>query len=58
MTNEKGELKKFLQIRKAVLEAQTDEQHARVDKDAYLYASGQLKAINEIIEICENRKRY
>ena len=41
MANEKGELKKFLQIRKAVLEAQTDEQHARVDKDAYLYASGQ-----------------
>ena len=58
MAVEKGELKKFLEIRKAVLEAQTDEQHASVDKDAFLYASGQLKAINEIIEICNNRKRY
>ena len=58
MALEKGELKKFLEIRKAVLETQTDEQHARVDKDAFLYASGQLKVINEIIEICNNRKRY
>lgn len=58
MAVEKGELKKFLKIQKAVLEAQTDERYARVDKDAFLYASGQLKAINEIIEICNNRKRY
>ena len=58
MAFEKGELKKHLLIRKAVLEAQTDEKHKEADKDAYNYALGQLKAINEIISICEERKRY
>ena len=58
MAEEKGEIKKYLEIRKAVLEAQTDEHHARVNNYAFLYASGQLKAINEVIEICNNRKRY
>ena len=51
-------LKEYLLIRKAVLEAQTDEKHKQVDRDAYNYALGQLKAVKEVIEICENRKRY
>lgn len=54
--NEK--LKEYLHIRKAVLEAQTDEKHKKADIDAYNYALGQLKAVNDVIEICENRKRY
>lgn len=53
-----SQLKKHLIIRKAVLEAQTDEKHKQVDKEAYQYALGQLKSINEVIEICEERKRY
>lgn len=51
-------LKEYLLIRKAVLEAQTDEKHKKADADAYNYALGQLKAVKEVIEICENRKRY
>lgn len=51
-------LKEFLHIRKAVLEAQTDEKHKQTDKEAYQYALGQLKAIKDVIEICEKRKRY
>lgn len=54
--NEK--LKEYLVVRRAVLEAQTDEKHKQVDKEAYNYALGQLKAINDVIEICEKRKRY
>lgn len=51
-------LKEYLIIRKAVLETQTDEKHQKTDPDAYNYAKGQLKAVNEVIEICEKRKRY
>ncbi len=51
-------LKEFLTIRKAVLEAQTDEKRQKTDPDAYNYAKGQLKAVNDVIAICEKRKRY
>ena len=51
-------LKEYLLIRKAVLEAQTDDRHKQTDKEAYQYALGQLKAVKDVIEICENRKRY
>lgn len=51
-------LKEYLLIRKAVLDAQTDEKHQRTDKEAYQYAKGQLKAIEDVIAICEKRKRY
>ena len=51
-------LKEYLIIRKEVLKVQTTEKNQKADPDAYNYAKGQLKAIEDVIAICEKRKRY
>lgn len=51
-------LKEYLIVRKAVLQEQVTEKNQKADPNAYNYAKGQLKAIEDVIAICEKRKRY